>query len=300
MEIDITDKLKTLDSELIQYLITIPNKNNTITINKKYFDVYKIIKRGKILSFSVKNKKYLSHVVYGLSYFGNKKILNDILSKTSKYVKEKYIDRKSIERFFEKNIKKYNLYYSESVWYSLCTNPNLSEAFFEKYKSLGNLNFEILCKNTNLSEAFFEKYISEENYVDWYSLCINTNLSEAFFEKYIKKGVIMYWWSLCQNTNLSEGFFERHLDKVNWDTLCKNTNISEAFFERYFDKINWDSLCQNTNISEKFFEKHIENVVWYYISGNFNISEAFFEKYLNEKVLFKLNLEKLFLKNILK
>ena len=34
MEIVITEELKNLDSELIQYLITIPDKNNTITINK--------------------------------------------------------------------------------------------------------------------------------------------------------------------------------------------------------------------------------------------------------------------------
>ena len=48
--------LKTLDSELIQYLITIPNINNTITINKQYFDVYNIIKRNKLFYIMIKHR----------------------------------------------------------------------------------------------------------------------------------------------------------------------------------------------------------------------------------------------------
>ena len=63
MEIKITNKLKTLDSELIQYLITIPNINNTITINKQYFDVYNIIKK-KIKLYLLILKIYKNVIIY--------------------------------------------------------------------------------------------------------------------------------------------------------------------------------------------------------------------------------------------
>ena len=96
MEIYITNRVKKLDSELIQHLITIPN-NNIIMINKKYLDVYNIIKKGKLIYLDFKDVEKVNHIVEGLAYFGNKKIFENILKKLAKYLKEKYIEDKNIE-----------------------------------------------------------------------------------------------------------------------------------------------------------------------------------------------------------
>ena len=75
MEILITNKLKKIDSSLIKYLITIPNINNTITISPEYYDIFKIIKRNKTMYIDFKNIEKTTHIVHGLLYFGNVKIL---------------------------------------------------------------------------------------------------------------------------------------------------------------------------------------------------------------------------------
>ena len=75
MEIKITNKLKKLDSELIRHLISISNKEDkTIIVNKKYKDVYEIIKKGKTIYFEFNNINKVNHILEGLSYFGNKKM----------------------------------------------------------------------------------------------------------------------------------------------------------------------------------------------------------------------------------
>ena len=103
MEIKITNKLKKLDSELIRHLISISNEGEkTIVVNRKYTDVYDIIKKNKTIYVDFKDIEKTNHIVEGLAYFGNKKIFEDILKKLGKYIKEKYIDRKTVERFFEK------------------------------------------------------------------------------------------------------------------------------------------------------------------------------------------------------
>ena len=84
MEISITNKLKKLDSSLIKYLIT--NHNNTITINRKYIDIYNIIKKGKTIYIDFKNIEKTTHIVHGLLYFDNKYILENILKKLAKYI----------------------------------------------------------------------------------------------------------------------------------------------------------------------------------------------------------------------
>ena len=84
MTIKITKELKTVDSQLIEYLITIPNHNNDsdtiiITINEKYIDVYEIIKKDKNICIDFKDIKYTNYIIEGLLYFGNEKILENIL-----------------------------------------------------------------------------------------------------------------------------------------------------------------------------------------------------------------------------
>ena len=286
MEITITEELKKLDSELITYLITIPNINNTITINEKYIDVFKIIKKGKTIYVDFKDVKKCNHIVNGLSYFGNKKIFENIMIKLAKYVKEKYIDRKSVERFFEKSIE--NTFVKTKLnWESLSKNPNLSESFFDKY--IDKVIWSSLCLNTNISENFFEKYIDK---VDWNRLCQNNNISEKFFEKYIStsRERVIVWNSLCQNTNLSECFFEKYIQKglVNLDILTQNKNISLLFLKKYSsDNYNIDNYyycCQNKKIDEKNIDKYVSNkeINLYYLSRNTNIDETFFEKYIGK------------------
>ena len=285
MEITITDELKKIDSELIQYLITIPDKNNTITINEEYLDVYEIIKRNKHIYVNFKNNKKLTHIVNGLLYFGNEKILENILKKLGKYIKEKYINRKSVEKFFTKYIKKVCFTY-------LCKNTNMSEAFFKNYRSQIYLNG--LCQNTNISEKFFRKNMFN---IELYYLCRNTNISEGFFEKYIKN---VNWRSLCSNTNLSESFFERHIYKVEWDALCLNTSISEKFFEKYIHLrvvLTSKNLFNNKNISKDFLKKHNfeepivlkdfekNNIInQEYLTKNLDLSEDFFERQINKGI----------------
>ena len=293
MEIKITNKLKKLDSSLIRHLISLcDEEEKTITINKKYKDIYNIIKKNKTIFVDFKNIKYTNYILEGLAYFGNKKIFEDILKKLAKYIKEKYIDRKSVERFFEK----YPFEDTEANRQSLSGNINLSEAFFERYINSGRMNlinWNSLCKNTNISEKFFEKYISK-GVIDWDSICQNTNISEAFFEKYINNINQYGWWYLSINTNLSEAFFEKYINKIDWGFLCLNNNISEAFFEKYINSekmnlIKWYSLCANTNISEKFFEKYIDKVDWNVLCENFNISEKFFERHINQELSNKID-----------
>ena len=126
MEIKITNKLKKLDSELIRHLISISNKGDkSIFVNRNYSDSYNIIKKNKTIYVDFKNINYTNHILEGLAYFGNKKIFENILSKLGKYVKEKYIDRKSVERFFEKHLDKIKIV----NWIYLCENINLSGDF---------------------------------------------------------------------------------------------------------------------------------------------------------------------------
>ena len=61
MEIKITNKLKKIDSELIQHLITIPNENNTITIDNKYFDIFCFIKKNKKINIDFSDIKYTNY-----------------------------------------------------------------------------------------------------------------------------------------------------------------------------------------------------------------------------------------------
>jgi hypothetical protein len=224
MEISITNKLKKIDSKLIIHLISIPNINNTITINPNYLDVFNIIKKNKTIYVDFKDVNRVNHIIEGLLYFDNNKILENIMIKLGNHIREKYIDRKRVERFFEKYIKRGVCIY----WYFLCQNNNLTDSFFKKNTLFTS---EYFYKNTGLSEKFFENKIVNLN-----SLCKNTNLSEKFFEKYISDGKVKVNWSyLCENTNLSEQFFEKYesLGVLDWESLCKNTNISEAFFEKY-------------------------------------------------------------------
>ena len=230
MEIPITEELKKLDSQLIQYLITIPNHNNDsdtiiITINEKYIDVYEIIKKDKNICIDFKDIKYTNYIIEGLLYFGNVMILENILTKLGKYIKEQYIDRKSVERFLKKIVEGNNISLD-----LLCQNTNISEEFFDRYLSLGiKLNWNYLCQNTNLSEAFFEKYLSLGIELDWISLCQNTNLSEKFFEKYIN---ILNWCLICRNSNMSVSFYEKNL--LNSEILKTNPDILKNLFLNNF------------------------------------------------------------------
>ena len=144
MEIKINKNLKKIDSELIKHLISISDeKENTIVVNRKYLDVFKIIKKNKTIYINFKNVNRVNHIIEGLAYFGNKKIFEDILKKLAKYIKEKYIDRKSVERFFishQDQITAVNNFY-------LCGNSNLSEEFFKEKRKIG-----MAFSNTNLSE----------------------------------------------------------------------------------------------------------------------------------------------------
>jgi hypothetical protein len=227
MEIKITSKLKKLDSELITHLISIPNDNNTIFINKKYKDVFNIIKKNKTIYIDFKNNERVNHIIEGLLYFGNKKILHDVLKKLAKYIKEKYIDRKSIERFFEKVCGDKNFYWNYS-----CGNPNISETFFEKYihkKRDNSDNWNYFFSNKNISENIFKKYIKKDELISQY-LCMNTSISEEFFETLINEGYKMNWYYLSGNTNISEKFFEKYISigiEFSWEKLCLNTNLSE-------------------------------------------------------------------------
>jgi hypothetical protein len=72
IEIEINDELKKIDSELIQYLIDIPNKNNTITICEEYKDIYEIIKKNEYINIVPENIKENIKLVQRLFYFGNK------------------------------------------------------------------------------------------------------------------------------------------------------------------------------------------------------------------------------------
>ncbi len=72
----------------------------------------------------------------------------------------------------------------------LCENTNISEEFFEKYESLGVLNWECLCGNTSISEKFFEKYICKKipngNYF-LYRNDFRVNHSQNKIISYLKK-----------------------------------------------------------------------------------------------------------------
>ena len=292
-----------------------------VEFNKEYQFAFKAIKNNTLPDIKKLNKETLTNLVNGLMYFCNNKLLDDLLLKIAKEVREKYVNRKGVELFFEKInkppsfvkkhfygikkinssellknpniseefIKKYiiNNQINDTDWSYLCENTNLSEQFFETYEKLGVLDWRSLCKNTNLSEEFFKIHIQKIKHESWFYLCKNPNMSEEFFETCNLK---IFWESLCQNTNMSEEFFERHLLKglkLNWKSLCLNTNISEKFFERHLDKISEKdcySLCRNTNLSEAFFERHINNVIWSPLSRNTNMSEEFFERHINNIV----------------
>ena len=149
MEIEVTDEFKNLDSGLIQHLL-IDEEAKSIFINPDYLDVFKIIKKNKTIYVDFKDIGKTTHIIQGFAYFDNKKIFTNLLTKLGKYIKEKYIDRKSVERFFERNKEDIN-------WDFLCINPNLSEAFFERCNNadVHNINWKLICLNTNMSESFF-------------------------------------------------------------------------------------------------------------------------------------------------
>ena len=69
LEIRITNRLKNLDSGLINYLISIRDEN----------DIYNIIKKNKYINIHFENIEYITYLVEGLLYFDNKKILEDVL-----------------------------------------------------------------------------------------------------------------------------------------------------------------------------------------------------------------------------
>ena len=316
-EILITDDLKYLDSKLINYLITIPNENNTITIDPQYLDIYEIIKDDNfnIENIDPENIDEVNLIIQDLGYFGNEKILENIMIKLSKYLKEKYIDRNSIEQFFEKYIPKISINDSKEIWENICKNPNMSEAFFDKYIPQGVVNWWYLCQNTNMSGDFFDKYILKGEFkMSWLNLCRNPNLPESFFEKYRHSGVLN-WNSLFGNPNISQGFFEQYLQeevKIDLESLFRNGNMPEAFFEKYItkkeDNLYW--ISHNPNLSEDFFEMLISKgyritlskvceiptrseaflekymfmfpINWEIISKNTNLSEAFFDLHITD------------------
>ena len=322
MKLEITQKLRNIDSELILDLLK-NNKEDYLIITDEYadehFDVIDIILENKKIDLT--DSKYVTHVVQGLSYFKNNKLLENILVKLSKNLKEKYLDRDSIGKFFDKFSCKFDEKY---YWERLCLNPNLPEWFFEKYidkvswywlcrntsiseeffeKHLDKVVWSELCQNPNMSEKFFKKHLDKvtlelsrnnnisqdffEKYmifrgINFNLLCLHPNISESFFEKYI---IHVHWENLCQNPNISEAFFERHIKNIKkeyWEHICKNTNLSEEFFERHIKYVNWSSLCENSNISEEFFEKYIDKVDFISIFKNSNISECFIRKHIDK------------------
>ena len=85
LEIRITNRVKKIDSGLINYLISIRDENDSfIIVNKKYTDVYNIIKKNKYININFENIEYITYLVEGLLYFDNKKILEDVLKKNKK------------------------------------------------------------------------------------------------------------------------------------------------------------------------------------------------------------------------
>ncbi len=126
-------------------------------INKKYIDAYNIIKEDKIISIDFSNEKYTSDIIEGLFYFNNKKICENLMIKLGKYIREKYINRKKAEQFFDKHINDFGLNLIH-----ICLNTNLSEEFFDTHILNGiKFNWDCLCENTNLSEEFFERHLDK-------------------------------------------------------------------------------------------------------------------------------------------
>ena len=279
--------------------------------NSKYPEAFKALQTNKLPKNP--DEKQTTDLVFGLSFFYNQKLLDELLNKIINNLKKEYFEvffnenidkvnfeyiclNKNIpESFFREHIKKIDYksfmnlctnsnissdFFEENItevnWMRLSENSNMPVEFFEKY--IDKVNIYSLCENTNLPEEFFDRHIKK---VDWRSLCKNTNLSEAFFEKYILQGCRIDWEVLCGNTNLSEAFFERHINQVKWVSLCRNTNISEDFFKKYLNKIRWEMLCQNTNISEKFFRNNLPKF-YKELCKNSNLSEYFFSEHINE------------------
>ena len=232
MKLEITQKLKNIDSELILDLLKkCDSKQDYLTIKDDYADIHSdvidIILENKKIHLS--DEKYVTHVVQGLSYFKNKELLESILIQLSKNLKEKYLDRDNIGKFFDK--------------------------FSDKFEDDG---WECLCLNPNVPEWFFEKYMHDKNKIKWKYLSRNTGISEEFFERHLDK---VDWRELCQNPNMSEKFFEKHLDKIQWYGICENSKISLSFFEKYFDKLeDLEQLCNNNfRNSKKDFSKWLKN-----------------------------------------
>jgi hypothetical protein len=126
------------DSKLINIIIELEKEENEI--KKEYIDIE--FKKDYFLSFeTIKelSREEITNLVYGLMYFCSDKLLDDLLHKVAKEIREIYNDRKGVENYIVKK--------GLEDWGYVCKNSNLGESFF--------------LKNT------FRLYDSKEKVINW-------------------------------------------------------------------------------------------------------------------------------------
>jgi hypothetical protein len=187
--------------------------------------------------------------------------------------KIEYIDSLS-EQFTRRHLDKVN-------WTRIVFNRKISEAFFEEYYHMVNIQISYLCMNNQMSEGFFERHILDIRKPAEMYLSMNNSISEAFFRKH---PTLINWDTIFYNKNISEKFIRENLDRVNWRCISNSSTMSEEFFEEFLHKLYWPDISYNKHISEAFFQKHIRRLNWECICYNPSITEEFIEmniEYIN-------------------
>ena len=191
------NKKNNYDSKLIKELIELQDncyhkqENIEIPFNVQYQFSFRVIKNNTLPDIKELSKEQINNLVLGLMYFCSQKLLDDLLFKVAKEIREKYNNRKGVETFFrilcdfnlslfKKNYQKHKI----SDWKELCENPNISDEFMKNYIIKKGLeNWEYVCKNSNLTEKFFEKYAFTKKRINIKYLFRNVNNSDGFMEK---------------------------------------------------------------------------------------------------------------------
>jgi hypothetical protein len=135
------------------------------------------------------------------------------------------------------------------LWYDVCLNINVSQAFFERH--LDKVRWPALVYNKSLPAKFFENHIDCLDPTTMQDLSRNRNIPAEFFEKHAR---YVDWRIVLANCKLSRDFLERNLEHLDWSAISGNDSVPSDFLEEHLDKLDWHTLCLGQKTISQGFE----------------------------------------------
>ena len=237
-----------------------------------------------------------------LGYFGADDAIILLRNIVKKIIRYRYIDHKSVERFFLRNID-----HLENIW----QNPNISDEFVRAnatFRRCDESDFQMISKNESISVDYLYEKASIINYrsisrrnlpiwfidkyagrLHWIDICEFSDLGEDYINSLPEHRKI--WKSLAANQYLSESFIEANIANGNiiLDTdinyLLKNKGLSEKFFLKYVDSLKFcRNFCAHPNLTADFYTNIINNhfqvsLNWDSLCCHPSLPQSFFEQH---------------------